>query len=263
MTNSGGKIAAVTGASSGIGRAIAIELAHRGYNIIATGRDGPALSALAAEIDQVPGREADIIVADLAVSDDRRRLANSLAESDIEILVNNAGSGVNGMFADTLIGDEKALVEVQILAMLELTKVVLPNMRTRGSGSILNVSSVYAFAPVPQQSVYAAAKSFIYSFSSSLRNELQYSGISVTVLAPGITQTAFRKRAGIADRPNSGLSAAAVASAAVDGLLEGRALVIPGLANRLFVFLSKHLPTSMAVGLIDLINSRRGVHRSS
>jgi short-subunit dehydrogenase len=262
MMNSDGQIAVVTGASSGIGRAIAVESARRGFDIIATGRNDAALSDLADEILRLHERKVEVIVADLSIAADRRRLAETLASREVEILVNNAGSGIKGDFADTSIADETEMIDVQIVAMLELTKSVVPKMKARGSGRILNVSSVYAFAPVPQQSVYAAAKSFIYSFSASIRNELGKSGISVSVLAPGITRTAFRTRAGITDKPNSGLSAEAVAGAAVDGSLSGRQLIIPGIANRFFVFLSKHLPTSLTVGLINMINDRRGVRRS-
>lgn len=261
MTNRTRQLAVVTGASSGIGRAIAVELARRGYDLIATGRNEEALSDLATEITASHDSLVETLVADLARSDDRKKLSAMLASRKIEVLVNNAGSGVKGDFADTSIDDEVALIDVQLVATLELTKAVLPAMKARNSGRILNVSSVYAFAPVPQQSVYSAAKSFIYSFSAAIRNELSKSGISVSVLAPGITRTAFRTRAGIADKPNSGLSAETVAAAAVEGTLAGRALIVPGIANRLFVFASKHLPTSMTIGLINLINSKRGVRR--
>lgn len=259
--SSNGQIAVVTGASSGIGRAIAVELASRGYDIIATGRDEKALSELAAEIAAANDSQVETIVADLAISTDRKRLAAMLASKKIDVLVNNAGSGVKGDFADTSIDDELALIEVQVAATLELSKALLPAMKDSRSGIILNVASVYAFAPVPQQAVYSAAKSFIYSFSSSLRDEVRHSGVTVSVLAPGITRTAFRTRAGIADKPNSGLSAEAVAAIAIDGAIAGRALIVPGIANRLFVFASKHLPTSWTVGLINFINSKRGVRR--
>lgn len=247
----------ITGATSGIGRALALEFARRGYPLFLTGRNHVELEKLSTE----SGVDTVVHAADLSLPDDRKRLCASIAAHDIEILVNNAGFGVKGDFADTSLEDELGMLEVQIAAMLELTKAVLPGMRSRRKGSILNVASVYSFSPVPQQSVYAAAKAFIYSFSSSLRDEVKDHGINVSVLAPGITRTNFRTRAGIADKANSGLTAEAVSKIAVDELLRGKTLIVPGTSNKIFVFLTRHLPASLSAKLINFINARRGVRK--
>lgn len=247
----------ITGATSGIGRALALEFARRGYPLFLTGRNVDELKRLSAEasVDTV------IHTADLASADDRESLNSAIASYDIDILVNNAGFGVKGDFADTSIEDELGMLNVQIAAMLALTKAVLPGMKQRRKGIILNVASVYSFSPVPQQSVYAAAKAFIYSFSSSLRDEVKDHGITVSVLAPGITRTNFRTRAGIADKANSGLTAEAVASIAVEHALRGKHLIIPGMSNKIFVFLTRHLPAGVSAKLINFINARRGVRK--
>lgn len=247
----------VTGATSGIGRALALEFARRGYSLFLTGRNRAELETISAE----SGVDTVVHAADLALSEDRKKLCSVIASHHIEILVNNAGFGVKGDFADTSLEDELAMLEVQIAAMLELTKAVLPGMKSRRKGSILNVASVYSFSPVPQQSVYAAAKAFIYSFSSSLRDELRSDGITVSVLAPGITRTNFRTRAGIADKANSGLSAETVAKIAVEQMLRGKTLIVPGASNKIFVFLTRHLPANISAKLINFINARRGVRK--
>lgn len=255
-------IAVITGASSGIGKALAFEFAKRGHSLVLTGRNEDALNDLADELNAKYGVDARIIVADLAVAADVKKLAEDLAVIEVGILVNNAGFGVKGDFAETDIDDELSMIDVQLSAMLRLTKAVLPSMRSKRSGLILNVASVYSFSPVPQQSVYAAAKSFIYSFSSSLRSELKASGVNVSVLAPGITQTEFRTRAGIADKKGAGMTAEAVAEIGVEQALNGKFLIVPGLQNKAFVFVTRHLPVSLAAKLIEFINNRRGLKRS-
>ncbi len=254
--------AVITGASSGIGRAVAVELASRGFDVLVTGRDGGKLKALAENLTTEFGIRAEFFAADLAVPEARKALIAAIERHDVRLLVNNAGFAVKGEFAETELGDELALTEVQIAAALDLTKAVLRQMRPRRSGIILNVGSVYSFSPVPQQAVYAACKSFLYSFSASLRSELQGQGIKVSILSPGITRTEFRQRAGIADKPGAGISAEAAAKAGVEGALKGKFLIVPGIQNKLFVFLTRHLPPSLSAALIRRINSRRGLGKS-
>ena len=132
-------------------------------------------------------------------------------------------------------------------------------MLSRRSGRILNVASVYSFSPVPFQSVYAASKAFLFSFSQSLRNELGGTGVTVTVFCPGVTQTDFRARAGIAEkRRDSGMTAEAAARIAYAETLRGRHLVVPGLINRLFVLGTRLLPAGALPRVIRFINRRRG-----
>lgn len=252
-------MALVTGASSGIGRAVAAEFARRGYRLFLTGRNEAELQRLSVDLNERFGTGSIVFCADLADSGDRRELVRLTAEHAPNVLVNNAGFGVKGDFADSALEDEMSIVRVQIDAMLELTKAVLPEMKQRQDGLILNVASVYSFSPVPQQAVYAAAKSFVFSFSSSLRSELRADGIKVSVLAPGITQTEFRARAGIPDKKGRGMKAEDVARIGVEKALRGKALIVPGWENKLFVFIVRHLPAGVSASLIDLINSGRGL----
>ena len=255
------KWALITGASSGIGRALALEFAARGFNVFLTARDTTALENAANECKSRFGVRADIFSADLSQAGQTDSLIDALSNRPIEILVNNAGFGVKGSFVETGIDDELKMLEVQLAAMLKLTKAVLPEMIAQKSGRILNVASVYSFSPVPKQSVYSASKSFIFSFSSSLRAELKNTGVSVTVLCPGITQTEFRIRAGIADKKTSGMTPEAVAKIAFAGMISGKRVIVPGLSNKLFVFLSRHLPFSLQSAIINFINDRRGVNK--
>jgi short-subunit dehydrogenase len=250
----------ITGASSGIGRALAIEFASRGFDLLLTGRNQAALDEVASLCREHHGIEADFIVADLSDGDSVRKLIATISELPVEVLANNAGFGVNGNFVDTSIEDEERLVEVQLSKMMSLTKAVLPGMIGRRRGVILNIASVYSLSPVPRQSVYGACKAFILSFSSALREELNGTGVTVTAVLPGTTQTEFRRRTGVKDKGNSGMTAAAVAKISVDAALSGKAMIVPGSVNKLFVFLSRHLPMSLVARGVRLINNRRGVN---
>ncbi len=255
--------ALITGASSGIGRALALELASRGYNLFLTGRDGPSLQQVAAECGQKHHVETAIHVADLADPTAMDGLISALAAGpeDLEFLVNNAGFGVRGEFEKTDLAQELNLLNVHLAATLKLTKALLPKMIERKRGRILNVASVYSFAPVPFQAVYAASKAFLFSFSQSLREELRGSGVSVTALCPGVTRTEFRARAGIEEKnKDAGKSPEAVARIAVEQTLKGKALAVPGLSSRLFVFLARRLPISMVPRVVRLVNRVRGVN---
>jgi short-subunit dehydrogenase len=205
-----GKWAIITGASSGIGKALALEFASGGFNVVLTGRNEQALAQVAADCSDKFRVATEVLPAELSRSDSTDRLIATITaqQRNYEVLVNNAGFGVNGTFSDADIQTEIDLLNVQLTAALKLTKAILPGMISRRSGRILNVGSVYCYAPVPFQSVYSACKAFLLSFSAAIRNELSGSGVSVTVFCPGITQTEFRARAGIAEKnKNSGMTA--------------------------------------------------------
>lgn len=253
--------ALITGASSGIGRALADEFAVRRFDLVLTGRDQPALEAAAQSCREKCQVEVVVHTADLsddaAVSD----LLTAISDRPIELLVNNAGFGIKGDFAETDINNELQMVEVQVTAMLRLTKAVLPAMVKRGKGRILNIASVYSVASVPRQSVYSACKAFLLSFSTTLSEELRGTGVTVTVCLPGVTRTEFRRRAGITDRGASGMTPESVAQRAAAATMRGRHIVTPGGQNRLFVFAARHLPARATSRLVRFINDRRGVNR--
>jgi len=256
-----GRWAIITGASSGIGKALALEVASGGFNVVLTGRNEQALAEVARNCSGRFRVATEIIPAELSRSDSTDRLIAAVIAQprQYEILVNNAGFGVNGTFSDTDIQSEIDLLNVQLTAALKLTKAVLPGMISRRSGRILNVGSVYCYAPVPFQSVYSACKAFLLSFSAAIRNELSESGVTVTVFCPGITQTEFRSRAGIAEKnKNSGMSAEAAARIAFQDTMRGKPVVIPGIANRVFVLMAKLLPNTSFTNIIRYINRKRG-----
>lgn len=257
------KWALITGASSGIGKALAYSFAARGYNVFLTARNEGALRQVAAECSARFNVNTQVCCADLSEPRAVEELIVALSSStrEFEILVNNAGFGVHGEFRTTAPEREISLVDVQLDAMLRLTKALLPRMVSRRHGRILNVASLYSFAPVPYQSVYAASKAFMLSFSLALSKELQGTGVTLTLLCPGITQTEFRSRAGIAEKSKTaGATAESVAEIAARETLNGRLLVVPGFFNKLFVFLARRLPLPLVLYLVTLINRRRGMH---
>jgi short-subunit dehydrogenase len=255
------KWAIVTGASSGIGRALAIEFASAGFNVFLTGRNESALNDVAAGCSGKHGVLTEVAAADLSCADSVRRLIAEIQSKpySYDVLVNNAGFGIHGDFASTDVDENVRLVDVQLTAALQLTRAVLPGMIERRSGKILNVASVYSFSPVPFQSVYAACKAFLLSFSASLQNEVQEKGVTVTVFCPGVTQTEFRSRAGIGQkRKDSGMTAEAAARIAFKATMRGTHIVVPGLVNKVFTFVVGMLPIRSASDLVRFINRQRG-----
>jgi short-subunit dehydrogenase len=257
--------ALITGASSGIGRALAYEFAAEGYHLFLTARNRQALEEAASNCAAHFNVQTRIHLADLTRHDDIDSLIAAVSAEPLPFgaLVNNAGFGVKGTFLGTDLDQELGMVSVQVDAMLKLTKAVAPGMVARKHGHILNVASVYSFAPVPYQTVYGACKSFLWSFSAALRAELSGTGVTVTVLCPGVTQTEFRARAGIPERNKSaGVTAEHVARIAVKHTLRGDLIVVPGLPNKLFVFMARHLPISVFHHFITLVNNLRGVNKT-
>lgn len=254
------KWAIITGASSGIGKALAFEFAQNDFNVFLTARNETALREIAEQCERKFNVKTEIFSADLADENSTEDLIKAISTRKFDVLVNNAGFGVKGDFAETDLNDELKMLMVQLAALLKLTKAVLPAMLKAKSGKILNVASVYSFAPVPKQSVYSASKAFILNFSSALQNEIEDSGVNVTVVCPGITQTEFRARAGIADKKDSGMTAEQVAEIAFAEMMRGKHVVVPGFQNKIFAFLSKTLPNNLMTKTVRFINNRRGVN---
>lgn len=255
------KWAIITGASSGIGKALAVEFARNEYNIFLTARDEKRLAETAKECEEKFGVKSGIFPADLADLSSVENLVEAISNRSFDVLVNNAGFGVKGDFAETDLSEELKMLDVQLAAMLKLTKAVLPEMIERKSGKILNVASVYSFAPVPRQSVYSASKAFILNFSSALSDELKSANVQVSVVCPGVTQTEFRRRAGISDKKDSGMTAEKVAEIAFAEMMRGKHIIVPGFQNKVFAFLSKILPNASMTKIVRFINDRRGVNK--
>lgn len=266
MADDARRWALVTGASSGIGRSIAEQLAARGYHLVLVARDEGRLSDSAASLRERHGVLALPIGCDLGQTGACEELCRKLEERGVEfeIVVNSAGFGVHGQYEEADYEQLAALVQVQILGLMRLTRLVLPPMRRRRRGHILNVASVYSFCAVPEQAVYAASKAFMLSFSRALQAEVNDVGIAVTVVCPGVTRTNFRTRMGHRETSRvSGMSADAVASAAVEGLLARRFLVVPGFGNQFFAWVARCLPAGVAMRWISSFNRKRGLGSSA
>jgi len=228
-----------------------------------TARNEPALQRVAADCAERFKVATEVYIADLSHPEGVDALIAALSPERhrFEVLVNNAGFGVQGAFQHTELNAELCMVHVQVDVMLKLTKALLPDMVARRSGRILNVASVFSFAPVAFQSVYAASKAFMLSFSAALSEELRGSGVTVTALCPGLTQTEFRVRAGIPEKSKAGgVTAEHIAEIAARQTLKGKRVVVPGLPNHLFAFLARRLPLVLVPRIVRFINKTRGVN---
>jgi short-subunit dehydrogenase len=229
--------ALVTGASSGIGAAIARELHGRGHHVVLTARRSDLLAGLSVEL----GERTSVVPADLSRAEDRAALPAQVESLglQIDILVNNAGLSTMGPQHEADAAAELNVIEVDVAAVVDLCVRFTPAMVSRRRGSVLNVASVGAFGPLPGQAVYGAAKAFVLSYTHALRAELRHSGVTASVLCPGPVHTGFGERAGFSDAEAEALlpaplwvEAADVARDAVDGLEAGRPVIIPGRYNR-------------------------------
>lgn len=255
--------ALITGASSGIGRALAYRFARGGYNLVLVARDAERLKSIADELTAAYQVEARVLAADLRIAVDAERIIRELRQANlqVDVLVNNAGFGVHGPFLETDLAEETGMVDLQLTCMLRLTKALLPAMVERRRGGVLNIASVYAFAPVAYQSVYGGCKAFLYAFTAALACEHQGSGLKFTVVCPGSTKTEFRQRAGVKEkRPGgSGLSPETVAERAFVGFHQGKEVVTPGLLDKIFILVARHLPLPAVAPLLKRINGVRGL----
>src|SRR5215213_8177134 len=191
--------ALITGGSVGIGLELARQFATHGHDLILVARNRDKLEAAAGMLEGRYGIRVTVIPSDLADAGSPQRLYDAILEQgiDIEYLVNNAGFGLGGEFADTDLNTELDMIQVNIASVVHLTKLFMQPMLKRKSGGVLNVASVGAFQPGPLISVYYASKAFVLSFSEAIAEELRNSGVTVTCLCPGPTATNFADTAGI------------------------------------------------------------------
>ena len=243
------KRALVTGASEGIGRQFAIQLAELGYSITAVARNEERLEELVAAL---PG-ENFYITADLSTVSGAKRVAQELTETHYELLVNNAGVGVVGPFAETSIRRLQSMMKLNIDTLVMLSHAYL-NVAQEGD-ALINVSSALAFLPMPLMSVYAATKAFVTSFSESLWQEQQAKGVFVMALHPGVTETNFHDRSGgdESNKPPKAMSQTpdVVVKAALQGL-ERRCnpTIISGIKNKLFASMGRFMPRKQLVTIM-------------
>lgn len=239
MTEFTGRTALITGASSGIGEALAQEFAARGARVILVARRADRLEALAAKLGQ------GAVAAPCDLTNELERKALAAAHPEVDVLVNNAGIGMYGLFAAQDWAGLEAMLNVNISALTHLTHLFVKNMQEKKYGRILNVASTAAFQPVPFLASYAATKAYVLSFSEALDVELKAQNIRVSALCPGGTQSEFFTTAAMSADKAQGLKlmpAAVVAKIGVDAVAKGRPSVVAGLANALMAFGTRFSP---------------------
>lgn len=235
------RTAIVTGASSGIGIELARSLAERGHGVTLVARSEGPLRELADELSSRHSIRAEVVVADLTEPGARVAVLDRLNELELnaDILVNNAGFSTTGPVHTSDPEREIAMIRTDVEAVAHLCSLFLPGMVERGTGAVLNVASTAAFQPIPGQAGYGASKAFVLSYSHGIAAELRGTGVTVTVLCPGPVRTGFADAAGISHEEAEAalpgifwLEAAEVARQGIDGLVSGRPVVIPGIANQ-------------------------------
>jgi hypothetical protein len=238
-------VALVTGASSGIGAAFARALAARGEKVVLVARRADRLASLVRDLggDAV----ATAIPLDLAAPSAGAALETELQRRGltVDLLVNNAGVGDTGRFSEEKLDRALQMIDLNVRAVVELTRRFLPAMVARQAGRIVNVASTAAFQPVPFLNVYAATKAFVLSFTESLATELEGTGVRVQALCPGLTATEFQEVAGtdkVAFNRSPAMTAEQVAAASLAALDRGRMTVVPGLRNRFLIGLQRFVP---------------------
>ena len=230
----------ITGASSGIGLELAKQFAVGGDNVVLTARSEDKLNDIASEIQQSHNVTATVIPSDLSKLDQVDRLCDRLRDLGIEVdtVVNNAGFGALGKFAELSVDRQTDMLMVNVVALTRLTRKLLPEMLQRGTGGVLNVGSIAAYQAGPNMAVYYASKAYVLSFTEALREELSGTGLHVTCLEPGATESGFGEDSGMGTLDmfsSQKMSAAAVAKAGYEGYRKNEDVVIPGWRNRLMV----------------------------
>lgn len=243
-------VALITGASKGIGRAIADQLAARGLDIWLVARNEVQLQQAALEIGSKYGVKTRYLVADLSQPGASQKLLDWCEGAELEVLVNNAGYGLSGPFEQYTLEDHRNMMQVNMTAVVELTYLFLPLLRKRPRSYILNIASSAGYQATPYLSLYAATKAFVRLFSRGLRRELKKSPVSVTCINPGATDTAFNDRAQIGQKGRDlakkvQMSSDDVAKLAVQAMYARKAEVITGFVNKLGAFLVWLLPKSV------------------
>jgi uncharacterized protein len=253
------RTAVVTGASSGIGREIARGLAHRGHGLTLVARREGRLREVADGLRAAHATRVEVVPADLADQSAREGIVAAVADLGLvpQVLVNAAGLSTVGPVHRNDPAAELTMIRTDVEAVAHLCSLVLPGMVERGAGAVLNVASTAAFQPMPGQAGYAAAKAFVVSYSQALRGELRGTGVSVTALCPGPVDTEFAATAGVAmDEAMATLpgfmwvSAGEVAEAGIKGVERGRAVVVPGVGNKVGALGGRFAPRSVLVPIV-------------
>lgn len=262
-TPSGATRALVTGASAGIGRTFSEQLAARGTDLVLVARDVARLEALAADLRARSGIDVEVLPADLLDDAQLESVAARIgaAERPVDLLVNNAGFGTFGHFADLDVQQELSEVQLNVSALVRLTHAGLAAMEARGSGAIVNVSSLAAYQPSPESAVYSATKAFVNSFTHAVHEEARPKGVHVMAVCPGYTHTEFHDRAGLGTTQIPEFlwqSSDDVVRNALRDLDRRRSVSIPGAMNKTAAAFSSAAPAGVSRKVAGMVIKRSG-----
>jgi short-subunit dehydrogenase len=254
------KTALITGAASGLGYELSLLLARDAYNLILVDIDNEKVKSVKDEIQKSFNIQVDVLVKDLSKPNIAVEIVEEIRGVSIDVLVNNAGFGLFGSFNNTEWDREIQMLNVHIITSTHLTKLLLKDMVIRDSGKILNISSLAAFQPGPLMSVYYASKSYLLSFSEAIANELKGTGVTVTVLCPGPTKTAFQEVVSESASNNKiGFNMALPSEVALYGyraMQTGKTVAIPGFINKFLASLHRVVSRSMAAKIVRNIQEK-------
>jgi short-subunit dehydrogenase len=253
-----GKWALITGASSGLGVDFARELAQRGMNLVLVARREDQLRTIALSLEKAHGIQTMVVPMDLGAPDVGQALQGRLTAEGIRpaVLINNAGYGVYGLETELPWDRVKAMMELDMITLVDLSRRFAKEMAAQGFGRILQVSSIGAFSPTPTYAAYAAAKAFVLSYSEALSYELKDTGVTSTALCPGITATEFLKVSGQKATPYQRLvmmKSADVARIGIRAMLRGRRSVVPGVMNTLTAWSTRLMPRRVSTWVSYLL----------
>ncbi len=261
-TTSLSRTALITGGSSGIGLELARLFAAERYDLVLVARSRARLQEVGAELQNAYGVNVRIAPKDLSHAKACEELFEELREAGIRVhtLVNNAGFGSHGEFADSDLQQDLDMLQVNVVALTELTKLFLPQIKT-ASGAILNVASTAAFQPGPLMAIYYATKAYVLSFTEAIAEELADSGVTVSVLCPGPVFTRFQERANLGNtslmKSPAVLDAKTVAITAMEGLKKGKRVIIPGKLNLLVVEALRISPRNAVTKVAKKLNQKK------
>ncbi|MCC5923847.1 MAG: SDR family oxidoreductase [Crocinitomicaceae bacterium] len=257
------KTALITGASSGIGYELALIHAKNGDDVILVARREDKLNELKFLIHEKYPVKVEVIALDLAQPESPKILFDTIVRMDatVEYLINNAGFGDYGKFTETNWEKEQQMIQLNILALTELTKLYLPLMVERKSGHVMNVASIASFLPGPLMAVYYATKAYVLHFSEAINNEVADHNVSVTALCPGPTISGFQDAANLGDskffQSNKFPSSKEVAEYGYQAMLKKKVVAIHGASNRWMVFFLRLIPRAMVVKMVRKLQGKK------
>jgi short-subunit dehydrogenase len=254
--------ALITGASLGIGYEMARLFARDGSNLVLVARTENKLTEVAGALQSAHGITVHVLVKDLARPEAPEEIYQKLQYLGVpvDVLVNNAGFGAYGLFAESDPQRDLDMIAVNITALTHLTRLFLPDMLKRKQGGILNVASTAAFQPGPLMAEYYATKAYVLSLTEALANEVAGTGVTASVLCPGPTATEFQSRAGLKESPlfaSGVMSAEAVARFGYRRFLKGKTIIIPGLKNRFLLQIERFSPRALTPRIVRAMQESR------